>query len=206
MHVLVEISERPEIDRWIISKLNSLIKNVDGFYEDYEPTKAGRAIQDFVNDELSNWYVRLCRRRFWKGEYSQDKSAAYQTLYKCLDVVAQLSSSIAPFYIDQLYSDLVAVSGKGNKTSVHLSDFPIANENVIDTDLVQSGINSNTLNAVGQLRTLLELLPSEPKPEPDSDTITKKDFKAAIHYIVAHIKYADFPHCTREPKWGDYFE
>lgn len=131
----VPINERPEIDRWIISKLNSLIKTADSFYGDYEPTKAGRVIQDFVNDELSNWYVRLCRRRFWKGEYSQDKIAAYQTLYKCLEVVAQLSASIAPFYMDQLYSDLIAVSGKGNKTSVHLSDFPLANENTIDTDL-----------------------------------------------------------------------
>jgi isoleucyl-tRNA synthetase len=131
----VEIKDRPEIDCWIMSKLNSLIKNVDGFYADYEPTKAGRAIQDFVNDELSNWYVRLCRRRFWKGDYTQDKIAAYQTLYKCLEVVAQLSASIAPFYMDQLYSDLIAVSGKGNATSVHLSDFPVANENAIDTDL-----------------------------------------------------------------------
>jgi len=131
----VAIKDRPEIDRWVMSKLNSLIKTVDGFYEDYEPTKAGRAIQDFVNDELSNWYVRLCRRRFWKGDYSQDKIAAYQTLYKCLEVVAQLSASIAPFYMDQLYTDLVAVSGKGNTTSVHLSDFPIADENAIDTDL-----------------------------------------------------------------------
>ncbi len=131
----VPINKRPEIDRWIISKLNSLIKNVDGFFNDYEPTKAGRAIQDFVNDELSNWYVRLCRRRFWKGEYAQDKIAAYQTLYKCLEVVAQLSSPIAPFYMDKLYTDLVAVSGKGNNTSVHLSEFPIANENAIDTDL-----------------------------------------------------------------------
>lgn len=131
----VAIKDRPEIDRWIMSKLNSLIKTVDGFYADYEPTKAGRAIQDFVNDELSNWYVRLCRRRFWKGDYSQDKIAAYQTLYKCLEVVAQLSSSIAPFYMDQLYSDLIAVSGKENTTSVHLSDFPVVDENAIDTDL-----------------------------------------------------------------------
>jgi len=131
----IAIDERPEIDRWIMSKLNTLINTVDGFYGDYEPTKAGRAIQDFVNDELSNWYVRLCRRRFWKGEYSQDKIAAYQTLYKCLEVVAQLSASIAPFYMDQLYSDLVAVSGKGNNTSVHLSDFPVANQSQIDTDL-----------------------------------------------------------------------
>jgi isoleucyl-tRNA synthetase len=133
--VEVVISERPEIDRWIISKLNSLIKNVDQYYAEFEPTKAGRAIQDFVNDELSNWYVRLCRRRFWKGDYTQDKIAAYQTLYKCLEVVAQLSASIAPFYMDQLYSDLVAVSGKGNTTSVHLSDFPEVNESAIDTDL-----------------------------------------------------------------------
>ncbi|MFB0925674.1 MAG: DUF5915 domain-containing protein, partial [Vicingaceae bacterium] len=131
----VVIADRPEIDRWIISKLNSLITLVDTCFDELEPTKAGRAIQYFVNDELSNWYVRLCRRRFWKGEYSQDKIAAYQTLYTCLKTVAQLSSSIAPFYMDQLYSDLVEVSGKGNTTSVHLSDFPISNSSVIDTDL-----------------------------------------------------------------------
>ena len=131
----VEIADRPEIDRWIISKLNSLITLVDTCFNELEPTKAGRAIQYFVNDELSNWYVRLCRRRFWKGDYSQDKIAAYQTLYKCLEVVAQLSASIAPFYMDQLYSDLVAVSGKGDTTSVHLSDFPVSNASAIDTDL-----------------------------------------------------------------------
>lgn len=133
----VELAKRPEIDRWIISKLNSLIKDVDASYNSYEPTKAGRAIQEFVNDHLSNWYVRLCRRRFWKGDYSEDKISAYQTLYKCLEVVAQLSSPIAPFYMDQLYNDLVAVSGKGNETSVHLSDFPKVDENAIDTDLEQ---------------------------------------------------------------------
>ena len=131
----VNIADRPEIDRWIMSKLNSLIGTVDAFYAEFEPTKAGRAIQEFVNDELSNWYVRLCRRRFWKGEYSQDKMAAYQTLYKCLETVAQLSSPIAPFYMDQLYSDLIAVSGKGNTTSIHLSDFPVADQQVIDVDL-----------------------------------------------------------------------
>jgi isoleucyl-tRNA synthetase len=131
----IAIADRPEIDRWIISKLNSLITVVDTCFNELEPTKAGRAIQYFVNDELSNWYVRLCRRRFWRGEYSQDKIAAYQTLYTCLEVVAQLSSSIAPFYMDQLYSDLIAVSGKGNTTSVHLSDFPVSNATAIDTDL-----------------------------------------------------------------------
>jgi len=133
----VPIANRPEIDRWIISKLNSLIKDVDAAYHSYEPTKAGRAIQEFVNDHLSNWYVRLCRRRFWKGDYSEDKIAAYQTLYTCLEVVAQLASPIAPFYSDKLYTDLSSISGKGNTTSVHLSDFPTVNESVIDTDLEQ---------------------------------------------------------------------
>lgn len=133
----IPLEKRPEIDRWIISKLNSLIKEVDASYETYEPTKAGRAIQDFVNDHLSNWYVRLCRRRFWKGDYSEDKIAAYQTLYTCLEVVAQLSSPIAPFYADLLYTDLSKISGKGNATSVHLSDFPLVNEKAIDLDLEQ---------------------------------------------------------------------
>lgn len=133
----VPIANRPEIDRWIISKLNSLIKDVDAAYYSYEPTRAGRAIQEFVNDHLSNWYVRLCRRRFWKGDYSEDKIAAYQTLYTCLEVVAQLASPIAPFYADKLYTDLTSISGKGNTTSVHLSDFPTVNENAIDTDLEQ---------------------------------------------------------------------
>ncbi len=133
----VPIENRPEIDRWIISKLSSLIKDVDAAYHTYEPTRAGRAIQEFVNDHLSNWYVRLCRRRFWKGDYSEDKIAAYQTLYTCLEVVAQLASPIAPFYSDKLYTDLASISGKGNTTSVHLSDFPTVNESVIDTDLEQ---------------------------------------------------------------------
>ena len=133
----IPLEKRTEIDRWIISKLNSLIKDVENSYETYEPTKAGRAIQEFVNDHLSNWYVRLCRRRFWKGDYSDDKIAAYQTLYTCLEVVAQLSSPIAPFYADLLYTDLSKISGKGNATSVHLSDFPLVNEKAIDLDLEQ---------------------------------------------------------------------
>jgi isoleucyl-tRNA synthetase len=133
----IPLEKRPEIDRWIISKLNSLIKDVDTSYETYEPTKAGRAIQEFVNDHLSNWYVRLCRRRFWKGDYSEDKISAYQTLYRCLEVVAQLASPIAPFYSDKLYTDLSKISGRGNAVSVHLSDFPVANEKYIDADLEQ---------------------------------------------------------------------
>ncbi len=131
----VALSQRPEIDQWVISKLNSLIAEVDAAYTEYEPTKAGRAIQDFVNEQLSNWYVRLCRRRFWKNDDAQDKQAAYQTLYTCLETVAILAAPIAPFYMDQLYSDLNQVSGKNSKGSVHLADFPSPNQAAILSQL-----------------------------------------------------------------------
>lgn len=127
--------QRPEIDRWILSELNSLIKKVDDSYNDYEPTRAGRAIQDFVNAHLSNWYVRLSRRRFWKGSYSQDKISAYQTLYHCLETIAQLISPIAPFFADRLFLDLNKVSGKNKLSSIHLTDFILAQEDLIDKDL-----------------------------------------------------------------------
>ncbi|MEI8203179.1 MAG: isoleucine--tRNA ligase [Bacteroidota bacterium] len=128
----IPIHERPEIDRWILSELNTLIRNVDEFYSDYEPTKAGRAIQEFVDSHLSNWYVRLSRRRFWKGEYTSDKISAYQTLYNCLITIAQLSAPIAPFFMDRLFIDLNKVTGKISCESVHLSDFPQANEESVD--------------------------------------------------------------------------
>ncbi|SDQ52137.1 Isoleucyl-tRNA synthetase [Chryseobacterium soldanellicola] len=132
-----EVENRPEIDRWILSELNLLIKEVKAFYEDYEPTRVARAINTFVNDNLSNWYVRLCRRRFWKGDYSEDKISAYQTLYTCLETVAKLSAPIAPFFMDQLYQDLNKVTGKENAESIHLTDFPVADESLIDQDLVE---------------------------------------------------------------------
>ena len=127
--------KRPEIDRWILSLLNSLIKDVDGYLESYEPTRAGRAISDFVNDNLSNWYVRLNRRRFWGGGMTDDKLSAYQTLYTCLETVAKLMAPIAPFYADQLYSDLIAVTGRDTVESVHLANFPVSNEAMIDKNL-----------------------------------------------------------------------
>ena len=127
--------KRPEIDRWILSELNSLIRDVDFCYNDYEPTKAGRAIQNFVDECLSNWYVRLCRRRFWKGEYSEDKISAYQTLYTCLEVLAQLMSPIAPFFADRLFTDLNKVSQRYTVDSVHLTDFPTARLDLIDKQL-----------------------------------------------------------------------
>ncbi len=131
----MNLSERPEIDRWIISELNSLIKLVDESYKEYEPTKAGRAIQHFVDEYLSNWYVRLCRRRFWKGEYSKDKISAYQTLFTCLESLSQLMSPIAPFFADRLFKDLNAVANRHPAESVHLSDFPNYRAEYIDKAL-----------------------------------------------------------------------
>lgn len=131
----IEIADRPEIDRWIISLLNSLIEKVDACYNDYEPTKAARAIQEFLDEQLSNWYVRLSRRRFWKGDYTSDKISAYQTLYTCLERLAQLMSPIAPFYSDRLFMDLNQVTGKREAVSVHLSSFPRVDKSHIDKEL-----------------------------------------------------------------------
>lgn len=131
----INLEERPEIDRWILSVLNTLIKNVDAEMEGYNPTKAGRLIESFVNNDLSNWYVRLNRKRFWGKEMSKDKMSAYQTLYTCLATVAKLLAPFAPFYADQLFMDLINVTGKENVESVHLSDYPVVNEKFIDKEL-----------------------------------------------------------------------
>jgi isoleucyl-tRNA synthetase len=149
----IPLEQRPEIDRWILSKLNSLIAQVDEAYSSFEPTKAGRLIQDFVSDQLSNWYVRLCRRRFWKGDYEADKISAYQTLYTCLEAVAIMGSPIAPFYLDQLFSDLNAISGRHSVNSVHLAFFPKSNEALIDLELeAQMEIAQNVSSLVLALR------------------------------------------------------
>jgi len=131
----IKISDRPEIDQWIISLLNTLSKEVDAFYADFEPTKAARAIQDFVDAHLSNWYVRLSRRRFWKSDNSDDKLSAYQTLYTCLVTISKLMSPIAPFFADSLYNDLNKVSGKEQFESVHLADFPVADSKLVNQAL-----------------------------------------------------------------------
>ncbi|MFD2513986.1 isoleucine--tRNA ligase [Pontibacter locisalis] len=131
----VPMAQRTESDRWIISKMNTLVGNVDAYYEDYDPTRAARAIQDFVVDDLSNWYVRLNRKRFWKGEYNTDKIAAYQTLYTCLETIAKIAAPIAPFYMEQLYRDLNAVSNKHQEVSVHLAYYPEVEKIDIDKDL-----------------------------------------------------------------------
>ena len=131
----VPLAERPEIDRWILSSLHSLVKKVTAAMDDYEPTVAGRAIESFVDEQLSNWYVRLCRRRFWKGEYEQDKISAYQTLYECLETVIQLTAPIAPFFSDAIFSNLNSVTGKHQVASIHHANFPVANDTFIDAAL-----------------------------------------------------------------------
>ena len=131
----IPLKNRPEIDRWIISELNSLINNVDKYYEDYEPTKAARAISFFTQELLSNWYVRLSRRRFWKGEYETDKISAYQTLFNCLITISKLSAPIAPFFMDRIFLDLNNKTNFEEFESVHLSNFPVANKDLIDKDL-----------------------------------------------------------------------
>ncbi len=158
----IEVASRPEIDRWIISKLNSLIIEVDKCYSDYEPTKAGRLIQGFTIDDLSNWYVRLCRKRFWKGEVNEDKLAAYQTLYTCLKTVSLLSAPIAPFYSDFLYNDLIK-SSEEDKDSVHLADFPIVNHSDIDIDLEKKmGLGQEITSLVLSLRKKEKLKVRQP--------------------------------------------
>jgi len=149
----IPLAERPEIDRWVLSKLHSLIQEVDLAYNDYEPTRAGRAIQEFVGDQLSNWYVRLCRRRFWKSDDLADKQSAYQTLYTCLETIALLGSPIAPFFMDQLFNDLNSVTNKHAVSSVHLADFPAVDRAFINEDLeMQMEIAQQTSSLVLGLR------------------------------------------------------
>jgi len=131
----IPVKDRPEIDRWILSSLNTVVKKAGEYMDDYEPTQAGRVIEDFVDEQLSNWYVRLCRRRFWKGEYEQDKICAYQTLYECLETLTRLVAPISPFFSDSLFRNLNAVTGRFNVESVHHADYPVADPAVIDTSL-----------------------------------------------------------------------
>ena len=144
----VPLEERPEIDRWILSELHTLIQVVDEAYADYEPTKAARAISDFVQENLSNWYVRLCRRRFWKGDYAQDKIAAYQTLYTCLLTVSKLGAPIAPFFMDKLYRDLTLATSSENYDSVHLAQFPVSVENFVDKSLESKMLKAQTVSSL----------------------------------------------------------
>ncbi|PLB20618.1 isoleucine--tRNA ligase [Mariniflexile rhizosphaerae] len=144
----IPVNERPEIDRWILSELHTLIKKVDAYYADYEPTKAARVISDFTQDYLSNWYVRLSRRRFWKGDYQQDKISAYQTLYTCMETIAKLGAPIAPFFMDRLYLDLNSATNKESFESVHLANFPVFNSAFIDKSLERKMEAAQTISSL----------------------------------------------------------
>lgn len=187
----VPLNERPEIDRWILSELNTLIKDVDSYYADYEPTKAARAISDFVQENLSNWYVRLCRRRFWKGEYAQDKIAAYQTLYTCLVAVAKLSAPIAPFYMDRLYKDLTQASQEGAFESVHLADFPQYADNFVDKSLESRMQKAQTISSLVLSLRKKEMIkvrqPLQRVMIPVLDANQKAEIEAVAELIKAEV-------------------
>lgn len=187
----VPLAQRPEIDRWILSELNTLIKFVDESYNDYEPTKAARAISDFVQENLSNWYVRLCRRRFWKGEYSTDKISAYQTLYTCLETVAKLMASIAPFYAERLYTDLNKATSKEGFESVHLTEFPQSNEAAIDKALERRMQNAQTISSLVLSLRKKEMIkvrqPLQKVMIPVLDESQKQDIQMVADLIKAEV-------------------
>ncbi|ARN72395.1 isoleucine--tRNA ligase [Nonlabens tegetincola] len=184
----IPLNERPEIDRWILSELNTLIKDTTAFYEEYEPTRAARAITTFVTENLSNWYVRLCRRRFWKGSYEQDKIAAYQTLYTCLKTVAQLGAPIAPFFMDQLYRDLTSVCESNSSESVHLSQFPIANNDLINSELEEKMHKAQVISSLTlSLRKKESIKVRQPLQRVMIPVLDSKD-KAQIEAIADLVK------------------
>tara|TARA_R110002073_G_scaffold40547_6_gene115435 strand:- start:98069 stop:101473 length:3405 start_codon:yes stop_codon:yes gene_type:complete len=187
----IAIEERPEIDRWVLSELNTLIQNVEAFYEDYEPTKAARAIQYFVTENLSNWFVRLSRRRFWKGEYEQDKISAYQTLYTCMLTVAKVASPIAPFFMDQLYRDLTKVTSRDNEESVHLTKFPVYEKEIVDVSLERKMQKAQTISSmVLSLRKKEMIKVRQPLQRimiPVLDAQDREDVQAVADLIIAEV-------------------
>ncbi len=190
----IPLEKRPEIDRWILSLLNTLVKEVQEHYENYEPTRAGRAISDFVGENLSNWYVRLNRKRYWGGEYDDDKIAAYQTLYTCLETVARLMAPIAPFFADQLFLDLNSVTGKDSNESVHLADFPSYNASLIDTNLEECmQLAQQTTSMILALRKKAEKKVRQPLskavvPAPDDETFEQLSYVADLVKTEVNIK------------------
>ena len=191
----IPVIERPEIDRWIISLLNSLVKEVGKSYEDYDLTRAGRAIQDFVTENLSNWYVRLNRKRYWGGEYDKDKLAAYQTLYTCLETICRLSAPIAPFYSDRLFMDLNNVTGRHKENSVHLALFPEYNEELIDKALEERmDIAQKISSMILGLRRKVSIKVRQPLARimvPVSDKYFKAKFEAVKDLILAEVNVKD---------------
>ncbi len=185
----IPLENRPELDRWILSELHTLIQNVDQFYADYEPTKAARAISDFTQEYLSNWYVRLSRRRFWKGDYQTDKISAYQTLYTCLNTIAKLSAPIAPFYMDKLYQDLNSVTKKEHFESVHLADFPIFDTTFVDKSLEEKMESAQKISSlVLSLRAKEKIKVRQPlqKIMIPVDSFQQKEAILAVSNLIKH--------------------
>ncbi len=191
----IPLEERPELDRWILSELHTLIQRVDDYYADYEPTKAARAISDFTQDNLSNWYVRLSRRRFWKGDYQTDKISAYQTLYTCMLTLAKLGAPIAPFFMDKLYLDLNAVTQKEAFESVHLSTFPVADSAYIDKSLERKMEAAQTISSlVLSLRAKEKIKVRQPLQKimiPVSSTTQKEEILAVCDLIKHEVNIKD---------------
>ncbi|SCY56943.1 isoleucine--tRNA ligase [Flavobacterium caeni] len=187
----IPVSERPEIDQWIISELNTLVASVDEYYADYEPTKAARAISDFVQENLSNWYVRLCRRRFWKGDYAQDKIAAYQTLYTCLLTVAKLGAPIAPFFMDSLYRDLTKATHSEDFDSVHLAEFPKSVDNYVNKTLESKMEKAQTISSLVLSLRKKEMIkvrqPLQKVMIPVLDAIQKAEIEAISDLVKAEV-------------------
>ncbi|MBA4318651.1 MAG: isoleucine--tRNA ligase, partial [Flavobacterium sp.] len=184
----VPLSERPEIDQWIISELNTLVKVVDEAYADYEPTKAARAISEFVQENLSNWYVRLCRRRFWKGEYAQDKIAAYQTLYTCLLTISKLGAPIAPFFMDKLYRDLTLATQSEKFDSVHLAEFPKYVGNFVDKLLESKMQKAQTISSLVLSLRKKEMIKVRQPLQKVMIPVLDESFRAEIEAVSDLIK------------------
>ncbi|MGB8489430.1 MAG: isoleucine--tRNA ligase [Bacteroidales bacterium] len=190
----IPVNERPEIDRWIISLLNSLVKEVGNCYEDYDLTRAGRAIQDFVTENLSNWYVRLNRKRYWGGEYDRDKLAAYQTLYRCLETISMLAAPVAPFYMDRLFTDLNGITGRYKEESVHLTLFPGFDEKLIDRDLEERmDIAQKVSSMILGLRRKVSIKVRQPlaKIMVPAEKSFRDKFEAVKDLILAEVNVKD---------------
>lgn len=196
----IALADRPEIDRWILSELNTLVNEVDGYYADYEPMQAARKISHFVDDQLSNWYVRLCRRRFWKGEYGPDKIAAYQTLYECLTTTAKLMAPVAPFFADWLYKNLNDISGRENHASVHLTLIPEVNENRIDKALEERMDYAKRISSlVLSLRKKEQIRVRQPLQKiilPVLDPYFEKQVREVEDLILAEVNVKEIDYVT----------
>jgi len=196
----IPLNERPEIDRWILSSLNTLIKKVNEFMDDYEPTQAGRAIEEFVDEHLSNWYVRLSRRRFWKGEYESDKISAYQTLYECLETVTRLMAPIAPFFCDALFSNLNSITTRLKAESVHHADFPVTNNSAIDPALEERmQMAQDVTSLILSLRKKVNIKVRQPLQKvlvPVLNPAMKKQFEKVEQLVKSEVNIKDVQYLT----------